>query len=92
MALRNIDIGKEIRQVLKQKGIKIVWLAKQIGYDDSNLNKMLHKKHIYPELLFRISVILRTDFFKQYSRAIQKTISERDEQRTTDEYHKVKTL
>ncbi|MDR2652156.1 MAG: hypothetical protein LBC68_07570 [Prevotellaceae bacterium] len=75
MNLSNIDIGKEIRQIIEQKGIKIVWLAKQVGYDDSNLNKMLHKKHIYPELLLSISIALKTNLFEQYNQEILKAIS-----------------
>jgi len=58
-----ILIGELILLKLKEKERSIVWLAKRIGCDDSNLGKMLKgKRYIYPDLLLHISVILEEDF------------------------------
>ena len=76
MAANDIDIGYEIRRILKQKGITQLWLAKQTGCDNSNLGKMLYKKHIYPELLLKISIALKINLFEQYNREISEAINE----------------
>jgi len=68
----DIPIGELIFMTLKDKERSIVWLAKQIGCDDSNLGKMLKgKRYIYPDLLLRISVILEEDFFDFYSQKLK---------------------
>ncbi|MDR1553274.1 MAG: hypothetical protein LBS69_07425 [Prevotellaceae bacterium] len=80
MALNDIDIGLEIRTYLQQQGIKVKWLAEQIGCDNSSLGKMLNKKHIYPELLLKISITLKTNFFRQYNQLFKKSTPESDNQ------------
>jgi transcriptional regulator with XRE-family HTH domain len=77
--INNIDIGSELRQIIEQKGIKIVWLAKQVGCDDSNLNKWLQKRHIHPELLLKISIALNINLFDQYNQEYLKSINLNDE-------------
>jgi hypothetical protein len=62
-----IDIGLVIRQKMDEYDISVAWLARRIGADRSNLAKQLQQKHIYPELLYAISVALQTDFFASYS-------------------------
>ena len=76
--MRNkLDIGELILQKLKEKDRNIVWLAKKVGCDDSNLGKMLKgKRYIYPDLLLLISIALEEDFFVYYSQKI-KELSER---------------
>jgi len=67
-----IPIGELILLKLKEKERSIVWLAKQIGCDDSNLGKMLKgKRYFYPDLLLRISAILGEDFFDYYSQKLK---------------------
>jgi len=61
-----IDIGFAVRQKMSEQGASIAWLARQTDSDSSNLGKQLQKKHIYPELLLKISVALKTNFFEQY--------------------------
>ena len=63
----NINIGLAIREKMNERGTTFAWLARQIGYDRGNLYKQLHHKHIYPELLLKISIALQTDFFAYYS-------------------------
>ncbi|MDR1740099.1 MAG: XRE family transcriptional regulator [Bacteroidales bacterium] len=62
-----IHIGNIIRQQLKDEGRTLVWLAKQVHCDSSNLTKLLSKDNINTDLLFRISSALNTDFFIYFS-------------------------
>jgi len=67
-----IDIGKLIFQKLKEKDRTVVWLAKQAGYDNSNLGKILkNSRYINVDLLFRISAALEEDFFTCYSQKLK---------------------
>ena len=74
--MRNkLDIGELILQKLKEKNRNIVWLAKKVGCDDSNLGKMLKgKRYIYPDLLLLISIALEEDFFAYYSQKIKELL------------------
>jgi len=74
----NIDIGLAIRKKMNEQGTSIAWLARQVGCDRGNLHKHLHNKHIYPELLLKISIALRTDFFAHYSHYFSQIEKERD--------------
>ena len=62
-----IDIGFAVRQKMSEQDISIAWLARRVNCDRSNLGKQLQNKHIYPELLLKISVALKTNFFELYS-------------------------
>jgi len=66
-----IHIGLAIRRKMDEYGTTVAWLAKQVGADRSNLTKQLQKQHIYPELLYKISIVLKTDFFAYYSEEIK---------------------
>ncbi|MDR2206213.1 MAG: hypothetical protein LBE36_08685 [Flavobacteriaceae bacterium] len=63
----DLHIGKLIKQRLKEFKRSQSWLANELDYDDSNLRKILKKKHIAYEMLFKISIVLKTDFFAFYS-------------------------
>jgi DNA-binding Xre family transcriptional regulator len=75
MTETEINIGLEIRTLIDERGIKIKWLAEQVGCDNSNLGKMLKNNHIYPELLLKISIALKTNFFEQYYKAFLTSIN-----------------
>ena len=67
-----IDIGRLVFQKLKEKDRTIVWLAKQVSCDNSNLSKTLkNSQYIYADLLFRISIALEEDFFACYSQKLK---------------------
>jgi len=71
ISVNDINIGHAIRNALQERDLTVAWLARQINFDDSNLSKHLNRNHIYPELLFKISVALNTDFFAEYSKKIK---------------------
>jgi len=70
----NIDIGLAIRQKMSEHGTTIAWLARQVNCSRSNLHRQLHHEHIHPELLLRISITMKTDFFVQYSQHVRQTV------------------
>ncbi|MDR1951770.1 MAG: hypothetical protein LBP96_06045 [Bacteroidales bacterium] len=78
-----LNIGAVIRQQLKEEGRTLVWLAKQVHCDSSNLTKLLSHSSIHTDMLHRISVALKTDFFKHFSNNIHYIIHNDDVQRKT---------
>ena len=72
MHKNKIDIGEQIFQKLKEKERTMVWLAKQVGCNESNLRKTLkNSQFVYCDLLLRISEALEEDFFTCYSHYLQ---------------------
>jgi len=65
---KELHIGKLIIEKLKEKERSVSWLARQVGYDSCNLNRLLKSKyHIHSELLLNIAKALDEDFFAHYS-------------------------
>jgi len=74
-----VFICEPILQKLKENGKTVVWLAKQVGCDESNLRKTLKNcRYIHLDLLFRISVALEEDFFAYYSKQLEIKMNEND--------------
>ena len=72
MHSNKIDIGELIFQKLEEKERTMVWLAKQVGCNESNLRKTLkNSPYIYCDLLLRISEALEEDFFVYYSQKMK---------------------
>lgn len=67
-----IHIGNRIRQVLKQQGRNITWLASQVNCSRENLYKIFKHSWIHTDMLQKISVALNHDFFKEYSQWFEK--------------------
>jgi DNA-binding phage protein len=66
--IHNIHIGEIILKKLEETERSIAWLARQVHTDRSNLYRQLkNQAHINIELLYRISIVLETDFFHHYS-------------------------
>ena len=70
----HIDIGFAVRQKMSEQDVSIAWLARRINCDRSNLGKQLQNTHIYPELLLKISIALKTNFFENYSHHCQQLV------------------
>ena len=69
--MKDINIGKDIREVLKWQGRSVVWFAEAIHTDRSNTYKMLKKKSIDLRLLMEISELLQHDFLKGCSEKLE---------------------
>ena len=57
------DIGKLIKNKLDEGGRKIVWLAKKIHCKERNIYNIFDRESIDIELLFKVSLALKTNFF-----------------------------
>ena len=76
----NIDLGNLIIKKLKEKQRSISWLAKQIGFDNSNLRKILKStRYLTPELIYSISEVLEEDFFACYSERLKENSGQIDQ-------------
>ncbi|MDR2911254.1 MAG: XRE family transcriptional regulator [Bacteroidales bacterium] len=64
-------IGEEIRKHLSKQKRSIMWLAEEIGCDQSNLTKQLNKPFIHTKLLYSISEALEVDLFAYYSQQLK---------------------
>ncbi|MDR1791846.1 MAG: hypothetical protein LBR36_00160 [Bacteroidales bacterium] len=77
---KEIQIGICIKKILLERERSVAWLAKQIDYDRSDLNAMLNKKSdIRMSILYKISVVLKFDFFALYSKQLNDNQSISDE-------------
>lgn len=63
----NIHFGILIKDLLKKEGRNIAWFASQMNCDRSNMYKILSRRHLDSGFLFRASVVLNHDFFKDGS-------------------------
>ena len=72
----NFNICDLIVEKLKEKEQSVAWISRQVGCDGSDLRKMLKNNfHIHSELLLRISIALKEDFFVYYSEMVRANIS-----------------
>ena len=69
--MKDINIGKDIREELKRQGRSVIWFAAAIHTDRSNTYKMLKKRSIDLELLMQISELLQHDFLKDCSEKLE---------------------
>lgn len=64
-------IGKQIKAVLGQEGRTITWLAGEVHCTRENLYKIFRHPWINTEMLFKISLALKHDFFKDCSERLE---------------------
>lgn len=62
-----IHLGNMVKAELQRQGRTITWLALQVNCTRENLYKVFRRPWIYTDLLFKISVALNHDFFKDCS-------------------------
>ena len=62
-----VEIGSVIKDRLQASRHSVVWLATQLECSRTNVYKIFGKKSIGTEELFKISEVLKYDFFKIYS-------------------------
>ena len=61
--ITDIHIGRHIREVVAQKGIKVPWIAQQLGCHRNNVYLIFSRKWIDTGTLMKLSRILGYDFF-----------------------------
>lgn len=72
-----VDIGHIIEQELIRQERSVTWFAKKLFCDRTNIYKIFKKQSIDTNLLLRISIVLKYDFFQYYAEEFihQQTVS-----------------
>ena len=60
-------IGNRIKEQLAHEGRSITWLAQELGCTRDNLYKILRRKSLDSDCMFKISMATGYDFFKDCS-------------------------
>lgn len=63
----SFHIGKLIKAELRRQGRSITWLAEEVHCTRENLYKIFRRSWISTDMLFKISIVLKHDFFKDCS-------------------------
>ena len=69
-----MHIGNLIREHLKEEGKTVVWLARELGCHRTNVYNIFEKPSIDTNMLRRISVIMKMNFFDYLQDETQKQI------------------
>lgn len=70
MEVKQPHIGKVIQTTLKAQGRTVVWFARQLSCDRTNVYKIFSKESIDTALLYKISSTLGVDFFAYISETL----------------------
>ncbi len=65
--ITDIHIGRHIQEVVTQKGIKVPWIAQQLGCHRNNVYLIFSRQWIDTGTLMKLSLILQYDFFAELS-------------------------
>ena len=69
MSEEGLHIGQVIRRVVTRKGIKVPWLAQQLGCHRNNVYLIFSRQWIDTNTLMKLAQILGHDFFADLSRS-----------------------
>lgn len=69
-----MHIGKVLQQKLKEEGKTVVWLANELGCHRTNVYNLFDKYSIDTQLLQRLSIILKFNFFSLYEEEVNSRI------------------
>ena len=65
--MKRVSIGQSIRAEFERQGHSVVWFARQLCCDRTNIYRIFARDSIDTELLIRISVVLKHNFFTEIS-------------------------
>jgi len=71
-----LHIGKLIREKMEEEGRNVIWLARKLSCDRSNIYKIYRNPNMDLTQLLHISRILNHDFFNDISVAFKKNINQ----------------
>lgn len=72
-----VHVGKLIERTLHAQGRSVTWFAVQLCCTRPNVYKIFAKASIDTSLLWRISHILKHDFFQELSEAMEEAVAKR---------------
>ncbi|MBO5244424.1 MAG: XRE family transcriptional regulator [Muribaculaceae bacterium] len=64
--MNQIFIGKSIEYELRNQERSVMWLARKLNCNRTNIYKIFNRSTIDTELLLRISNVLQRNFFEEY--------------------------
>ena len=64
LAVKELSIGRRIREELRIQGRTVSWLARQLCMERTSLYYTFRQNSIDTEMLLRISFLLNYDFFQ----------------------------
>ena len=70
-----IHIGSVVHAEFQKQHRTVNWLAEQLGILRPNCYRLLHASSLHTDTLLQISVVLRRDFFREYSHVLEKNIN-----------------
>ena len=70
-----IHIGSVVHAELQKQHRTVNWLAEQLGILRPNCYRLLLASSLHTDTLFQISIVLRRDFFREYSHVLEKNIN-----------------
>lgn len=62
-----IHIGKLIEAELRRQERSVAWFARNLPCERTNVYDIFKRRSIDTEMLLRISIVLRHDFFRYYT-------------------------
>jgi hypothetical protein len=63
-----MHIGKKIKEVMEQKHRSVIWVAKKINCERTNVYNIFERQDVSTSLLRQLCYILEHDFFKDLSK------------------------
>lgn len=79
-----INIGRLIKDHVEKRGIRIGWLAKQLLCHRNTIYNIFERDWIDTQTLMRISLLLRHDFFADFSKYYRSRVDEDNDDDDTD--------
>ena len=72
----DLFLGQMIQQELKNQERTVAWLARKLNCDRTNIYDIFKRRTIDTELLMRISIAMRCNFFARLSEMTDEKIEE----------------
>lgn len=69
-----MHIGSIIKERLKEEGKSVVWLSRELGCHRTNIYNLFDKYSIDTQILQRISIVMRYNFFDIYQKETEEKI------------------
>ena len=70
MGKPKVHIGEVIQKVAKERNVCMRDLADAVGCSPKNIYKIFKKQNVNTEVLLRLSIFLKYDFFAEFSKSI----------------------
>lgn len=69
--MSQVFIGKCIEEELRRQERSVVWLARKLNCNRTNVYKIFHRGSVDTELLLKICNVLKVNFFEHYTKRLE---------------------